>query len=66
MSPRKPSNLAASVRQRLANVARERGEDFQLLLTRYMNERLLYRLAQSPHAQRFLLKGAMLFALWTG
>jgi predicted nucleotidyltransferase component of viral defense system len=48
------------------NVARQQGEDFQFVLTRYMIERLLYRLAQSPHAQRFLLKGAMLFTLWTG
>ena len=36
MSPRKPSNLAASVRQRLTNIAHERGDDFQLVLTRYM------------------------------
>jgi predicted nucleotidyltransferase component of viral defense system len=63
---KKPSNLAASVRQRLMNVARQQGEDFQLVLTRYLIERLLYRLAQSPHAERFLLKGAMLFTLWTG
>jgi hypothetical protein len=47
-------------------MAREHGEDFQLLLTRYMNERLLYRLTQSPHGQRFLLKEALLFSLWTG
>jgi hypothetical protein len=66
MTRKGPSNLAASVRQRLMNAARQRGEDFQLVLTRYLIERLLYRLARSPHAQRFLLKGAMLFTLWTG
>jgi predicted nucleotidyltransferase component of viral defense system len=66
MKGKKPSDLAASVRQRLANVARQRGEDFQRVLTRYLIERLLYRLARSPHAGRFLLKGAMLFTLWTG
>ncbi len=57
---------AASVRQRLLNLSRKSGEDFQLLLTRYAIERLLYRLAESEHAPHFVLKGAMLFALWTG
>jgi hypothetical protein len=61
-----PKNVAASVRARLLSLARERGEDFQLVLTRYANERLLYRLTQSPHAPRFVLKGAALFAVWTG
>jgi predicted nucleotidyltransferase component of viral defense system len=46
-------------------LARERGEDFQLLLTRYGLERLLYRLSQSAHRDRFILKGAMLFVLWS-
>lgn len=59
-------NVAASVRARLLDLARTRGEDFQLLLTRYANERFLYRLAASPHAVHFVLKGAALFALWTG
>ena len=40
-------NTAAPVRDRLLALARERGEDFQLLLTRYGLERLLYRLNQS-------------------
>jgi predicted nucleotidyltransferase component of viral defense system len=59
-------NTAASVRQRLLNRAREQGDDFQLLLTRYCIERLLYRLSQSEHADRFILKGATLFLLWGG
>lgn len=59
-------DLGASVRARLLRVARERGEDFQFVLTRYANERLLFRLASSKHAQRFVLKGAALFTLWTG
>jgi hypothetical protein len=54
------------VRQRLLTLSRTTGEDFQLLLTRYAIERLLYRLGTSEHAGRFVLKGAMLFALWTG
>jgi hypothetical protein len=59
-----PKNLAASVKARIQNVATQRGESFNLLLTRYGIERLLYRLSQSSHAERFLLKGAMLFVLW--
>ncbi len=38
-----------------------RGEDFQLILTRYGLERLLSRLSQSEYCDRFILKGAMLF-----
>ena len=59
-----PKNLAASVKARLQNEAARRGEDFNLLLVRYGIERLLFRLSQSPHADRFLLKGAMLFVVW--
>jgi predicted nucleotidyltransferase component of viral defense system len=61
-----PQNVGASVRARLLRLARERGEDFQLVLTRYANERLLFRLASSQHALRFVLKGAALFTIWTG
>ena len=57
-------NIAASVKARLQNVAAKRDEDFNLLLLRYGIERLLYRLSQSKYAERFLLKGAMLFAVW--
>jgi hypothetical protein len=45
-------------------MAERRGESFNLLVVRFGVERLLYRLSQSRHANRFLLKGAMLFALW--
>ena len=44
MTNRQPRDLVASVRQRLMNLSRERGEEFQLVLTRYGLERLLYRL----------------------
>ena len=66
MSKRNPSELAASVRHRLLNLSRERGEDFQLVLTWYALERLLYRLGRSKHAAKFVLKDAMLFSAWTG
>lgn len=59
------TNIAASIRQRLLNLARERKEDFGLLLTQYSLERLLYRIAKSRHREKFVLKGALLFELWT-
>jgi predicted nucleotidyltransferase component of viral defense system len=59
-----PRNLPASVRERLRQIAMARMEDFQLVLTRYGVERLLYRLSRSSHAKLFVLKGAMLFQLW--
>jgi predicted nucleotidyltransferase component of viral defense system len=60
-----PRNLAASVRQRLLNLAQAQKEDFNLVLTRYGIERLLYRLHCSAVGERFILKGAMLFVLWS-
>ena len=63
---KRPHDIAASVRQRLLDLARSRSEEFQSLLTRYGLERFLFRLSVSPHADEFVLKGAMLFALWTG
>lgn len=66
MTKRPIKDVSTSVRARLLRLARERGEDFQLLLTRYANERLLFRLASSNHASRFVLKGAALFTVWTG
>jgi len=61
-----PTHIAASVRARLLRFAQEHGEDHQLVLTRFANERLLYRLASSPQASRFVLKGATLFTAWLG
>jgi Nucleotidyl transferase AbiEii toxin, Type IV TA system len=61
---REPRNVGASVRARLLDKARAETSDFQILLTRYALERLLYRLSVSKHRDRFILKGAMLFATW--
>ena len=66
MSVDQPRNLAASVRQRLLNSAKHNGEAFDLVLTRYALERFLYRLGKSQYHNQFLLKGAMLFAVWDG
>lgn len=58
------TNVAASVRQRLLNIAKKDGVDFQRILVRYAIERLLYRLTQHAAGDRFILKGAMLFITW--
>ncbi len=58
------SHLASSVHQRLLNESRTRSVDFNLLLARFAGERFLYRLAQSPFADRFVLKGAMMLQIW--
>ena len=57
-------NLSASILSRLLNLAKQRGDDYSLLLNRFALERLLARVSTSLHADRFLLKGALLFALW--
>ena len=59
------ANMAASVRQRLLDIARKRKEDFNLVLTKYGLERVLYRISQSQYREIFVLKGALLFELWT-
>jgi len=59
------NDMAASVRQRLLNLSRERGENYNLLLTHYALERFLYRLSISRHANSLVLKGAFRFMAWT-
>lgn len=63
---KKPANknLAASVHDRLLNIARETGRPFNEVLQYYAMERLLYRLSCSPHKDSFVLKGALLFRVW--
>ncbi len=63
LTQNQPRNFAASIRQRLLDLARKKSEAFDLVLTRYALERLLYRIGQSQWRTRFLLKGAMLFTL---
>lgn len=58
------ANLAASILDRLLTLAKQRGDDYNLVLNRFALERLLCRLSTSAHADSFLLKGALLFALW--
>ena len=58
-------NLPASVAARLLHRARQRGDDYQTLLTSFCLERFLYRLGASEVRDRFVLKGAMLLRLWS-
>lgn len=57
-------DLAVSIRQRLSNIAKERRRPAAELLQYFAMERFLYRLAQSPHRDRFVLKGAMMLVAW--
>jgi predicted nucleotidyltransferase component of viral defense system len=60
------SNVGASVRQRLLNLRDQTGEDAQALFTQFGIERFLYRLSRSSLGDQFVLKGAMLFRVWSG
>jgi len=57
-------DIPASIQARLKNRARQTGEEFQSLLTRFALERLLFRLSVSKHRDSFVLKGAFLFLAW--
>ena len=59
-----PKNIAASIHQRLLNVARDTKRPFNEVLQYFAMERFLYRLSVSGHAQAFVLKGALLFRVW--
>ena len=64
MTKRRRTNLAPSVHQLLLNKARETRRPFNELLQYYGMERFLYRLSKSSHADRFILKGALMFTAW--
>lgn len=58
------SNVPASIRQRLLNRAKSDKRPFNELLQYYAMERFLYRLSRSAHADRFILKGALMLRVW--
>lgn len=60
----KQLNLAASVKARLLNIAKEQQQPFDVVLIRYAQERLIYRLGISTYAERYILKGGLLVSLW--
>ena len=57
-------NIGASVRARLTNEAKESRRPFQEVLQYFGLERFLYRVSQSQHCNRFLLKGALMLRVW--
>jgi hypothetical protein len=63
---RNVKNIAASVHQRLLNKAKESSRPFNELLQYFAIERFIYRLSKSPHADKFILKGALMLAAWYG
>lgn len=64
MSKEHPANKAASVRDKLYNLSRKSGRNFQEIVQYYAMERFLYRLGQSEFQHRFVLKGALMLRVW--
>lgn len=64
MKDRPIKNLPASIRQRLLQVSKSSGRPFQEVLQYYAMERFLYRLSVSDHADKFVLKGALMLTAW--
>lgn len=64
MKERKLKDVAASIRRRLSNAAQASGRPFQELVQYFAMERFLYRLSHSKHADRFVLKGALMLTVW--
>ncbi|MCJ7644371.1 MAG: nucleotidyl transferase AbiEii/AbiGii toxin family protein [Candidatus Aminicenantes bacterium] len=65
MSVAQLTNLPASVKQRLLNISRQTQVEFNVLLTKYALERFLYRMSVSRSRLHFILKGALLFGVWS-
>ena len=64
MIKKNPQDISDSVHQRLLNKARESGHPFNELFQYFSMERFLYRLSRTHHAQKFVLKGALMFTAW--
>lgn len=57
-------NIQASVRAQLKNKTKESNCSFSEILQYYAIERFLYRLGCSEYADKFILKGALMFTVW--
>lgn len=64
MGKRKVTDIAASVRARLLAYSKETGRPFQEVLQYFAMERFLFRLSQSKHADKFVLKGGLMLTAW--
>lgn len=56
----KTKNYGKSIRSKLLNVSKQEGIFYQTILTRYFQERILYRLSQTRYRNHFFLKGGAL------
>ena len=65
MTRRQPKNIVASIHQRLLNEARQANRPFNEILQYFAIERFLYRLSVSRHADKFVLKGALMLPIWS-
>ena len=59
-------NYGYSVKERLLNLKNSKGYPYMYLLSRYLCERLLFRIANSPYRNHFLLKGGSLLYAYEG
>ena len=64
MTKRRVKDVAASVRARLQTKAKDTNRPFQEVLQYFAMERFLYRLSQSPHTEKFVLKGGLMLTAW--
>lgn len=64
MSPKEHKNPGKSIRAKLLNIAKEQNIFYQTILTRYFQERLLYRMSQTPYRHNFYLKGGALMYVY--
>lgn len=63
MAVKEVHNFGRSVKAKLLNIAKKENLQYQLLVTRYFQERFIYRLSVSQYRNHFLLKGgALLYA----
>lgn len=53
-------NYGKSIRSKLLNIAKNENIYYQTVLTRYFQERLIYRISQTCYRQNFYLKGGVL------
>lgn len=65
MSKEQNKNYGKSVRAKLLNVARKKEVFNQTILTRYFQERLLYRISQTHFRDIFYLKGGALMYIFS-
>lgn len=57
-------NIGSSLRQRLLNFSKHENRPYNEVLQYYAMDRFLHRLAHSIHANRYILKGALMLRVW--